>query len=89
MSAAEILVIILAAALAVFLVLSIVLAVLLIRVTIQIKKLTDTAKAAVDNVSNASLKASKLMSPAVLLKMLSGKGRRGKKSRRDDDEDEY
>lgn len=83
MSATEILVIILAAALAVFLVLAIVVAILLIRVTIQIKKLTETAKTTMDNVGRASSNMSKLLSPAVFFKALSGK-RRGRKSKDND-----
>lgn len=83
MSATEILVIILAIALAVFLLLAIIAAVLLIRVTMQIKKLTETAKWAVDNVGRASGNMSRLLSPAVLIKTILGKGQ-SKKSRHND-----
>lgn len=75
MSAMETLVIILAVALAIFLVVSIILAVLLIRVALQIKHLTESAKQTVDSVQRASSNLSKLLSPATFLKAMRGKKR--------------
>ena len=70
-SAAEILVIILSAALAIFLALVIVLAILLIRITKQIKSIANSAERTVQSVENATSKFNKLATPAILLNVAS------------------
>lgn len=68
--AAEILVIILAIVLAIFLILSIVLTVLLIKVTRQIKSVTNTAESAVNKLNSAAANVSKFSSPMILGKLI-------------------
>lgn len=72
MDFAQILVYILAAALALFLILAIVLMIMVIRVTQQIKSITTTAQHAVDNVDKLVTNAGRLSSPLALAKLLSG-----------------
>jgi hypothetical protein len=69
-NAAEILVIILSVFLGLFLLLAIVLTVLLIKVTKQIRSVTDTAQHAVDNLNNFAENAAKVTSPALLGKFV-------------------
>lgn len=66
--AAEILVIILSAFLALFLLLAIILVVLLIKVTKQIKAVTAAAKGTVDNANSIVSTLSKTAAPAVISK---------------------
>ena len=66
MNACEILVIVLSGALAVFLIISIVLVALLIKVTLQIRKVTDGAQKAVDNIESLTGGVSRAASKAVL-----------------------
>jgi membrane protein implicated in regulation of membrane protease activity len=68
--AAEILVVILSAFLALFLLLAIILTVLLIRVTRQIQSVTKTAQEAVDNVGKVMKAASAVATPAILSKFV-------------------
>lgn len=69
-SAAEILVIILSAFLALFLLLAIVLAVLLIKVTKQIKSVTEAAKSTVDTANGFVGTLGKTAAPAVISKYI-------------------
>lgn len=68
--AAEILVIILAAFLALFLLLAIIFVVLLIKVTKQIKSVTEAAKTTVDSASGVVATIGKAAGPAVISKYL-------------------
>lgn len=68
--AAEILVIIISIFLAFFLLLATILAVLLIKVTRQIKAVAATAKTTVDNISTLTANASKMVSPAIIAKVI-------------------
>lgn len=69
-NAAEILVIILSIFLALFLILSIILTILLIKVTKQIKAVTNTAQNAVENMNQFAMNASKFSSPALVGKFV-------------------
>lgn len=68
--AAGALVIILAAVLAIFLILAVILMVLLIRVTQQIKHITESAERTVYQVENAATNVSRLTTPMTAVKML-------------------
>lgn len=68
--AAQILVIILSVFLAFFLLLATILTVLLIRVTRQIKAVTATAKVTVDHLNSLAVNASKMVSPAIIAKVI-------------------
>ncbi len=68
--AAEILVIILSIFLAFFLALAIALTVMLIKVTRQIKTITESAQSTVDNVNKFVEGATRATSPAVLAKLI-------------------
>lgn len=68
--AAGILVIILAVTLAIFLVLAVVLMVLLIRVTQQIKHITESAERTVSQVEAAATNVSRLTTPMTVARML-------------------
>lgn len=70
--AAQVLVIILAVMLAVFLVLSITLTVLLIKISQQIKSVTESAERTVHSVETAASNMSKFSSPLMLVRMLKG-----------------
>jgi len=70
MSASEILVIILSIFLALFLLLAIILTVLLIKVTKQIKVITNTAQTTVERLSSIAETTSKVVSPAIVLKFV-------------------
>jgi len=69
-SASEILVIILSIFLAIFLILGIVLAVYLIKLTIQIRKVTKSAGRTVDNLENVVSQATKVISPIFVSEMI-------------------
>lgn len=68
--AAGILVIILAVVLAIFLVLAVVLMTLLIRVTQQIKHITESAERTVAHVETAATNVSRLTTPMTVVRML-------------------
>ena len=70
MDAMQILVIILSVTLAVFLLLGIVLTILLIRVTIQIQNVTNTAQRAADQLESFAVQASRLATPALFGKTI-------------------
>ncbi len=70
MTAMEILVIILAAFLALFLLVGIVLAVLLVRITQQIKRVTTSAERTVGNIEGVVAGVSKVTTPAMLAKLV-------------------
>ncbi|HEY1085471.1 MAG TPA: hypothetical protein VGE34_01965 [Candidatus Saccharimonadales bacterium] len=72
MNAFEILVIILSAALAIFLVIGIVIGILLIKVTLQIRRVTAKAEKAADNMESLTANISRVTSQAFLGKMLFG-----------------
>lgn len=63
-SAAEILVIILSVVLAVFLILGIILLIYLIRLSAEIRRITESARRTVDNIETAVAGASRFVSPA-------------------------
>lgn len=69
-NAAEILVVILSVFLGLFLILAIALTVLLIKVTKQIRSVTNTAQSAVDNINQFAMSATKLSSPALIGKFI-------------------
>lgn len=69
-NAAEVLVIILSVFLAIFLILGIALTVILIKVTKQIKRVTETAQTTVEHMNQFATNASKYSSPALLGKFL-------------------
>lgn len=71
MEAAEILVIILAAAFALFLVLAVILVVLLIKVATQIRRITTSAERTVGNIENIVGVFQKAAAPAVVTKVVS------------------
>ena len=68
--AAGVLVIILAITLAVFLILAVILMVLLIRVTRQIKSITESAERTVTQVEHAATNVTKFTTPMTAVKML-------------------
>ncbi len=69
-SAAEILVIILSSTLTIFLIAAIILAVYLIKLSIDIRKLTKTAQNTVDHIDNAVVGVSRLASPMFVAEMV-------------------
>lgn len=69
-NAAEILVIILSAFLALFLLLSVILMILLIKVTKQIREITVSAQNTVDNINQFTTNLTKFSSPALIGKFL-------------------
>lgn len=70
-SAAEILVIIVSSVLALFLIVSIILAVYLIRLSVEIRRLTKTAQNTVNHIDAAVVGVSKLTSPLFVAEMVS------------------
>lgn len=79
---AQILVIILAIVLAVFLLLGVILAVLLIRVTRQIKSVTNSAQRTVEHIEHAVADVSRVTRPLLLFQSIKGFiKRKGKKKR--------
>ncbi len=68
MTAMEILVIILSIFLTIFLVVGVILALLLIRVTRQIKRVTDSAERTVNDLGGAIANINKVAAPAVIAK---------------------
>ena len=76
---AQILVVILAIFLAVFLLLGIILTVLLIKVTRQIKAVTDSAKSTAEHIERAVAGFSKVTSPVFLMQMVSKYFKKSKK----------
>ena len=66
----EILVIILSIFLAVFLLIGIILAILLVKVTQQIKRVTNVAESTALNFQKISMNVSKVTSPLLLMKMI-------------------
>lgn len=77
--AAGVLVVILGVVLAVFLVLAVILMALLIRVTKQIKHITDSAERTVQKMEHAAGNVSRLTTPMAAAKMLRSVLRRKKK----------
>lgn len=70
-TAAEILVIILSVVLAIFLILAIVLVIYLIRVSAEIRRMTESARRTVDTIEDTVEKAGKFVSPAIAAHMFS------------------
>lgn len=70
MDALQVLVIVLSVFLALFLLAAIILTVLLIKVTLEIKKVAKTAQFAADSLSSMVTDASRLLSPAMLGKFI-------------------
>jgi len=83
--AAQVLVIILSAVLAVFLVLSIILIVKLIRLTNQISKIADSVQGATDGIEKLIRNLAQISSPFVIVKSI--KGLFNKFSRKENKED--
>lgn len=71
-SGADILVIILSVALAVFLILAIALMILLLRISRQIKHITDSAERTINSAENTMSKIGRFTSPALAGKMVMG-----------------
>jgi uncharacterized protein YoxC len=76
---AQILVIILSIFLAVFLLLGIVLTVLLIKVTRQIKSVTDSAERTAHNIEGVVANITRFTSPAFFMRMVTKHFKKGKK----------
>lgn len=70
MDAMQVLVIILASFLALFLLLAIALTVMLIKVTRQIKSVTTTAQSAAEHINSLAAGVSKVASPALIAKLV-------------------
>jgi cell division protein FtsB len=79
MDAMQILVIILASFLAVFLLLAVILTILLIKVTRQIKSVTTTAQTAVEKFSAIATNVTKVTSPALIAKMVMDQVKKARK----------
>lgn len=77
---AQVLVIILSVFLAIFLLLGIILAVLLIKVTRQIKRVTNAAQRTVETIEGAVGSFSKATAPAMIIKMILKQFKKSKKS---------
>lgn len=69
-SAAEILVIIVSAVLAVFLLISIILGIYLIRLTVEIRKITKSAQLTVDGIQSAVTGIGKILSPVFVSEII-------------------
>jgi len=69
-TAAEILVIILSAVLAIFLILAIILVVYLIRVSAEIRKITEATRRTVDTIETSISNANKIASPMFMAQFL-------------------
>jgi len=69
-SAAEILVIILSVFLAIFLLLGIILLIYLIRLSAEIRRITETARRTVDSIENAVVGVGRLTSPMFVAEMI-------------------
>lgn len=69
---AQILVIILAVALAIFLLLGIALTILLLRISRQIKKITDSAERTINSAENTMSTVRRFTSPALAVKIVMG-----------------
>jgi len=69
-TAAEVLVIILSVVLSVFLILAIILIIYLIRVSAEIRKITESARRTVDSIETTVVGASKLTSPVFIAQIL-------------------
>ena len=78
----QILVIVLSIVLIIFLILAAVLVGLLIRITKQIKSITETAERAVNGLESAVSSVNKLASPLAVLKFVAGRIKHIKHSRR-------
>lgn len=76
---AQILVIILAIFLAIFLLLGIILAMLLIKVTRQIKAVTDSARTTAENIEHAAARFGTVTSPMFLMQLVAKYFRKSKK----------
>ena len=76
---AQILVIILSVFLAIFLLLGIILTVLLIKVTMQIKSITESAQRTVSGLEGLIASANKFTSPAILVKTILNQVKKAKK----------
>ena len=68
-TAAEVLVIILSVVLSVFLILAIILIIYLIRVSAEIRKITESARRTVDSIENTVSNAGKWVSPAIVAQL--------------------
>lgn len=80
---AYVLVIILSVFLALFLLLSVILAILLIRVTIQIKSVTDSAQRTAGTIEELLKNAKRFSGPALLVKEALKQAKKFKKRKRD------
>jgi hypothetical protein len=86
MDPAQILVIILAIFLAAFLLLGIILTVLLIKVTRQIKAVTDSARSTAEHIEYAVAKFGKVTSPVFLMQMIARHFKKSKKRKEGGDD---
>lgn len=82
---AQILVIILSSFLALFLLLAIILVVLLIRVTQQIRSVTESAKRTAGSIESIVAGAQKFSSPALVMSMVAKQMKNMKKSKKKED----
>ncbi|HEU5122406.1 MAG TPA: hypothetical protein VFT59_06205 [Candidatus Saccharimonadales bacterium] len=82
---AQVLVIILSVFLALFLLLGIVLVIMLIRVTRQIKAVTDSARTTAEHIEHAVTGITRATSPAVILRFITKHFRKVKKHRGGED----
>lgn len=83
---AQILVIILAVFLAIFLLLGIILVALLIKVTHQIKAVTDSARHTAENIERAVSGIGKITSPMFLMQMITKQFKKAKKRKESGDD---
>lgn len=79
MNAMEILVIILSSFLAIFLLIAIVLGIILIRVSLQIRKVADKAESAATNIQGIVSNVGKFSSPMLIAKLVADQFKRSKK----------
>lgn len=83
---AQILVIILSVFLAIFLLLGIVLAIMLIRITRQIKAVTDSARSTAEHIEQAVAGIGKMSSPSFVMRLITKRLKKSK-HRKGEDED--
>lgn len=84
MAGAEILVIILSIFLAIFLIVGIILGVLLIRLTLQVKRITSSAKMAAENIESMAARISTMSSLSGIGKMVFKRAKKMKRKRREE-----
>ena len=82
---AQVLVIILSIFLALFLLLGIVLVVMLIRITRQIKAVTDSARSTAEHIERAVTGFTKVTSPAFIMRLIAKHFRKSKRHTRGED----